>query len=87
MARTRGLCARALRGTVSSLSTCTRNSDSSYHFAASFAICGMTTNGLIGTHLIPAGVDHGMAAVTAVILLAVASLLAAHSLCKRFPKR
>ena len=28
--------------------------------AASFAICGMTTNGLIGTHFIPAANDHGM---------------------------
>jgi len=28
--------------------------------AASFAICGTTTNGLIGTHFIPAANDHGM---------------------------
>ncbi len=28
--------------------------------AGSFAICGMTTNGLIGTHFIPAANDHGM---------------------------
>ena len=27
--------------------------------AGSFAICGMTTNGLIGTHFIPAANDHG----------------------------
>jgi predicted MFS family arabinose efflux permease len=39
--------------------------------AATFFICGASTNGLIGTHLIPAGVDHGMAAVTAASLLAV----------------
>ena len=28
--------------------------------AGSFAICGATTNGLIGTHFIPAAKDHGM---------------------------
>jgi predicted MFS family arabinose efflux permease len=39
--------------------------------AATFFICGASTNGLIGTHLIPAGVDHGMAEVTAASLLAV----------------
>jgi MFS family permease len=37
----------------------------------SFFICGATTNGLIGTHLIPASMDHGMAEVTAASLLAV----------------
>ena len=39
--------------------------------AATFFVCGASTNGLIGTHLIPASVDHGMAAVTAASLLAV----------------
>ena len=39
--------------------------------AATFFICGASTNGLIGTHLIPAGVDHGMAKVAAASLLAV----------------
>jgi sugar phosphate permease len=39
--------------------------------AATFFICGASTNGLIGTHLIPASVDHGMATVTAASLLAV----------------
>lgn len=38
---------------------------------AGFAICGATTNGLIGTHFIPAAHDHGMAEVTAAGLLAV----------------
>src|SRR5437762_6488320 len=33
--------------------------------AGSFFICGASTNGLIGTHLIPASMDHGMAEVTA----------------------
>ncbi len=38
--------------------------------AGSFFICGATTNGLIGTHLIPASMDHGMSEVTAASLLA-----------------
>ena len=38
--------------------------------AASFAICGMTTNGLIGTHFIPAAHDHGMPPTVAASLLA-----------------
>lgn len=36
-----------------------------------FFVCGATTNGLIGTHLIPAGHDHGLSAVAAANLLAV----------------
>ncbi len=42
--------------------------------AASFAICGATTNGLIGTHFIPAAEDHGMPATTAAGLLALVGL-------------
>lgn len=38
--------------------------------AGSFAICGMTTNGLIGTHFIPAAGDHGMPTTLAASLLA-----------------
>jgi MFS family permease len=38
--------------------------------ACSFFICGASTNGLIGTHLIPASMDHGLAEVTAAGLLA-----------------
>lgn len=38
--------------------------------ATSFAICGMTTNGLIGTHFIPAAHDHGMPTTVAASLLA-----------------
>jgi sugar phosphate permease len=38
--------------------------------AIPFFICGLSTNGLIGTHLIPAGVDHGMPEVAAASLLA-----------------
>ncbi len=39
--------------------------------AGGFAICGATTNGLIGTHFIPSAHDHGMATTTAAGLLAV----------------
>ena len=39
--------------------------------AGSFAICGATTNGLIGTHFIPAAGDHGMPVTTAASLLAL----------------
>jgi sugar phosphate permease len=39
--------------------------------AGSFFICGATTNGLIGTHLIPASMDHGISEVTAASLLAL----------------
>ncbi len=38
--------------------------------AGSFFICGASTNGLIGTHLIPASIDHGMPEVAAASLLA-----------------
>ncbi len=38
--------------------------------AGSFFICGLSTNGLIGTHLIPASIDHGIPEVTAASLLA-----------------
>ncbi|MBM9469270.1 MFS transporter [Nakamurella leprariae] len=39
--------------------------------AGGFAICGATTNGIIGTHFIPAAHDHGMAETTAAGLLAL----------------
>jgi MFS family permease len=39
--------------------------------AGSFFICGATTNGLIGTHLIPASIDHGIPEVTAASMLAL----------------
>lgn len=42
--------------------------------AAGFAICGATTNGLIGTHFIPAAHDHGMVEVVAAGLLAVVGI-------------
>ncbi len=38
--------------------------------AGSFFICGASTNGLIGTHLIPACIDHGIPEVTGASMLA-----------------
>jgi MFS family permease len=42
--------------------------------AGGFAICGATTNGLVGTHFIPAAHDHGMTETTAAGLLALVGL-------------
>jgi MFS family permease len=42
--------------------------------AAGFAICGATTNGLVGTHFIPAAHDHGMTETAAASLLALVGL-------------
>ncbi|MFE6053675.1 MFS transporter [Kitasatospora sp. NPDC056446] len=42
--------------------------------AGSFAICGATTAGLVGTHFIPAAHDHGMPVTTAASLLALIGL-------------
>lgn len=41
------------------------------YLAASFFICGLSTNGLIGGHFIPAAHDHGMGETTAAGLLAL----------------
>jgi MFS family permease len=38
--------------------------------AGGFFICGLSTNGLIGTHFVPAAHDHGLPEVTAASLLA-----------------
>jgi predicted MFS family arabinose efflux permease len=42
--------------------------------ASTFFICGASTNGLIGTHLIPAAIDHGMTEVAAASLLATVGI-------------
>ncbi|GGL00259.1 MFS transporter [Sphaerisporangium melleum] len=42
-----------------------------WYLAGGFAICGASTNGLVGTHFIPAAHDHGMAETTAAGLLAL----------------
>ena len=43
--------------------------------AGTFAICGASTNGLIGTHFVPASHDHGMPITTAASLLALIGIL------------
>jgi len=61
--------------------------------SGTFFICGASTNGLIGTHMIPASVEHGMAEVTAAGLLAaigafnVVGSLASGWLSDRFDNR
>jgi len=40
----------------------------------SFFVCGLSTSGLIGTHFIPAAMDHGMAMNTAASLLGLVGL-------------
>ena len=47
-----------------------RHSRAFWLLAGSFFICGASTNGLIGTHLIPAAMDHGFGEVAAASLLA-----------------
>lgn len=42
--------------------------------AGGFAICGASTNGLVGTHFIPAAHDHGMPSTTAAGLLALVGI-------------
>ncbi|SFQ74032.1 Sugar phosphate permease [Amycolatopsis arida] len=42
--------------------------------AGGFAICGASTNGLIGTHFVPAAHDHGMPHTTAAGLLALVGI-------------
>ena len=39
--------------------------------AGGFFICGLSTNGLVGTHFVPAAHDHGLPEVTAASLLAL----------------
>ncbi|MFG5118919.1 MFS transporter [Methylorubrum sp. POS3] len=60
---------RALQG----LATGLRSRDF-WLLSGTFFICGASTNGLIGTHLIPACNDHGIPAVTAASVLALMGL-------------
>jgi len=48
-----------------------RSSRAFWLLFGSFAVCGLSTNGLIGTHFIPAGHDHGMTETHAASLLAL----------------
>ena len=58
------------RRALGSLASASRHR-SFWALAAAFAICGATTNGLIGIHFIPSAHDHGMSGTTAAGLLAV----------------
>jgi predicted MFS family arabinose efflux permease len=57
-------------GAITALSRGVRSRDF-WLLAGSFFICGASTNGLIGTHLIPACIDHGISEVRAAGLLAI----------------
>ena len=63
----------AARNAINALRTAARTR-SFWYLAGGFAICGMTTNGLVGTHFIPAAHDHGMPSTTAAGLLALVGL-------------
>ena len=42
-----------------------------WYLVGSFFVCGLSTSGLMGTHFIPAAMDHGMGEVAAASLLAL----------------
>ncbi|WP_028933589.1 MFS transporter [Pseudonocardia spinosispora] len=67
--RTGGAARRAIEVLVSAARTRTF-----WLLAAGFAVCGATTNGLVGTHFVPAAHDHGMPTSMAAGLLAVIGL-------------
>ncbi|WP_047154050.1 MFS transporter [Aneurinibacillus tyrosinisolvens] len=58
------------RSAMDGLKVGTRSKDF-WLLAGSFFVCGLSTNGLIGTHLIPACLEHGIPEVTAAGMLAV----------------
>jgi MFS family permease len=60
----------AAKDAIYSLIKCTKNKDFWLLFWT-FFVCGLSTNGLIGTHFIPAAHDHGMNEVVAASLLAL----------------
>ena len=55
---------------IDTLKQASKKKDFWYLFG-SFFVCGLSTNGLIGTHFIPAAHDHGMGMTTAASLLAL----------------
>jgi predicted MFS family arabinose efflux permease len=59
-----------LKQAILALATGTQNRNF-WLLAGSFFVCGASTNGLVGTHLVPACVDHGMTEVRAAGFLAV----------------
>ena len=61
------------RGAIEVLVTSMRH-PAFWVLAFTFFVCGWSTNGLIGTHFIPAAHDHGMPATTAASLLAIVGI-------------
>ncbi|GAA1969456.1 MFS transporter [Amycolatopsis minnesotensis] len=66
VASTGGAASRAVRVLLTSARTPTF-----WLLAGGFAICGASTNGLVGTHFVPAAHDHGMPQTAAAGLLAL----------------
>ena len=60
----------AARNAINALKNGSKNRDFWLLFGT-FFVCGLSTNGLIGTHFIPAAHDHGMGEVVAASLLAL----------------
>ena len=58
---------------IDTLRVCSKSRDFWILFGT-FLVCGLSTNGLIGTHFIPAAHDHGMAETVAAGLLALIGL-------------
>ena len=58
---------------IDTLRVCSKSRDFWILFGT-FLVCGLSTNGLIGTHFIPAAHDHGMAETVAAGLLALVGL-------------
>jgi sugar phosphate permease len=65
--------AGAVRRTLGALQRASRV-PTFWALAGGFAICGATTNGLIGTHFVPSAHDHGMPETTAAGLLALVGI-------------
>ncbi|MFL6065006.1 MAG: MFS transporter [Friedmanniella sp.] len=65
--------AGAVRRTLSALARASRTR-TFWALAGGFAICGATTNGLVGTHFVPSAHDHGMPETTAAGLLALVGI-------------
>ena len=60
-------------GAINTLVDVSRSRDF-WILAATFFVCGASTNGLVATHLIPASHDHGIAEITAASMLAFIGL-------------
>jgi sugar phosphate permease len=64
---------RPLANAIGALARASQHRDF-WLLAGSFFICGATTSGLVGTHLVPACMDHGIPEVRAASLLATMGL-------------